>query len=340
MQTGENLTILPSGLVASLRKMGLLSADEHPLGEPLAGGVSSDIWRIDLPSGPICVKRALDRLKVEADWRVPTERNLYEMRWFQCVSDVEPAAVPKILGHDDDAGAFAMAFLPPEKFHVWKDELRNGRVEPQFAGKVGERLGSIHAATAGDSEVREAFRTDDLFYAIRLEPYLEATARAHSDLAPVLSELIKVTAENRLALVHGDVSPKNILTGPEGPVFIDAECAWYGDPAFDVAFCLNHLLLKCLWVPHVAERLIASFRGLGDAYLDKVDWEPPELIEARIARLLPGLMLARIDGKSPVEYLTEDRQKDFVRRFARGKLVEPINILSTFAGAWQQELLH
>ncbi len=320
--------------------MGLLGEGECPHGEPLAGGVSSDIWRIDLPSGPICVKRALDRLKVEADWRVPTERNLYEMRWFQRVSDVEPAAVPGILGHDDEAGAFAMAYLPPETFRVWKDELRHGRVEPDFAGEVGRRLGAIHAATAGDDAVREAFQTDDLFYAIRLEPYLEATAKAHIDLAPVLTTLAKVTAETRLALVHGDVSPKNILVGPEGPVFIDAECAWYGDPAFDVAFCLNHLLLKCLWVPQSADMLITTFGRLCGAYLEKVSWEPAENVEARIAHLLPGLMLARIDGKSPVEYLTEDRQKNIVRGFSRSKLAEPVDRLSAIALAWQQELSH
>ncbi len=55
------------------------------------------------------------------------------------------------------------------------------------------------------------------------------------------------TLAAKIALVHGDVSPKKVPAGPRGPVFLDAECAWYGDPAFDLAFCLNHLLLKCLW---------------------------------------------------------------------------------------------
>ncbi|MEZ5669788.1 MAG: phosphotransferase [Alphaproteobacteria bacterium] len=74
--------------------------------------------------------------------------------------------------------------------------------------------------------------------------------------------------------MHGDVSPKNILIGPAGPVFLDAECAWYGDPAFDIAFCLNHLLLKCLWTPAATGRFLACFRALAEAWLAEVDWEP------------------------------------------------------------------
>ena len=340
MNPRDSQTKPPAGLLKSLSAMGLAGGDEEPGGQPLAGGVSSDIWRIDLPSGPICVKRALDRLKVAADWRVSTERNLYEMRWFLRVFEVEPDAVPQVLGHDEAAGAFAMAFLSPEKFKVWKEELRAGRVDPAFAGEVGRRLAHIHSATAGKDAVQAEFGTDDLFHAIRLEPYLEATARVHEDLAPALMRLVEVTAGTRLALVHGDVSPKNILVGPRGPVFIDAECAWYGDPAFDVAFCLNHLLLKCLWVPGAAERLIAAFRAFCDAYLAGVDWEPPTEIEARVAHLLPGLMLARIDGKSPAEYITAEDQKILVRQFAREKLADPVDTLSAVAEAWQQELAH
>ena len=99
----------------------------------------------------------------------------------------------------------------------------------------------------------------------------------------------------RLALVHGDVSPKNILCGPRGPVLLDAECAWYGDPAFDPAFCLNHLLLKCLWTPRATAGFLACFDALAAAYLEGVAWEAPAAIEARAARLLPGLRDAAAD---------------------------------------------
>src|SRR5208282_111260 len=112
------------------------------------------------------------------------------------------------------------------------------------------------------------------------------------------------TGSTRLALVHGDVSPKNILIGPQGPVILDAECAWYGDPAFDPAFCLNHLILKCVWKPQHVARYLRCAGAFWDGYLSAAAWADPARTEERVATLLPGLMLARIDGRSPVEYLT------------------------------------
>jgi len=134
------------------------------------------------------------------------------------------------------------------------------------------------------------------------------------------------------------VSPKNILCGPRGPVFLDAECAWYGDPAFDLAFCLNHMLLKCLWRPQWSERYLECFTQLHRTYLAGVTWEEPAHIEARAAHLLPGLFLARVDGKSPVEYLTEDWQRAAVRKVAKRFLQEPVRALSEIRDAWRQQM--
>ena len=131
------------------------------------------------------------------------------------------------------------------------------------------------------------FDTGPAFHALRLEPYLLATARVHRDLAPTLESLAERTATTKLTVVHGDVSPKNILLGPRGPVFLDAECAWFGDPAFDLAFCLNHLLLKTVWVPSAASRLLESFDALSRAYLAGVDWEPPAALNGRTATCCP-----------------------------------------------------
>ena len=168
------------------------------------------------------------------------ERNANEADWFRKAAEIVPDAVPKLLAEDRDAGMFAMAYLDPETNPLWKKELRDGRVAPGFAASVGTTLGKIHAATANDDIVAERFATDEIFHAIRIEPYLLRTAETCPDVAPRLKALARVTAETRRVLVHGDVSPKNILNGARGPVFLDAE--WYGDPAFDLAFCLNHLL--------------------------------------------------------------------------------------------------
>lgn len=165
-----------------------------------------------------------------------------------------------------------------------------------------------------------------------------ATARAHPDLAGRLDDLASATLENRRTLIHGDVSPKNILLGPDGPVFLDAECAVYGDPAFDLAFCLTHLLLKAVLRPKSTTLYIASYRSMADAYLDGVTWEPVDGLEARATELLPALMLARVDGKSPVEYLDREQQAS-VRSFARAWLVGPAGDLDSLAAAWRNQMM-
>jgi Phosphotransferase enzyme family len=321
----------PTAILDALHRMNLPGATG---GERLTGGVSSDIWRIDLASGPICVKRALEKLRVAADWHAPVERNIYEARWMCHAAGF----APRLLGQDAASGTLAMQFLSPEDHPLWKNQLRDGIADAAFATHVAEALVTIHARTAADLAVAAEFPTDAIFYDIRLEPYLVATAHAHPDRAERLLALVAATQANKKALVHGDVSPKNILCGPSGPVFLDAECAWWGDPAFDLAFCLNHLLLKCLWTPRAADGFLRCFDALSAAYLRGVGWEPPDALEQRAAALLPGLLLARVDGKSPVEYVTRESQKDQVRRVARALLADPPVRLAAIRTAWKKEI--
>jgi aminoglycoside phosphotransferase (APT) family kinase protein len=328
----------PADLAAALSRLGLVRPEDRPRFTPLSGGVSSDIWRVDRARGPICVKRALPKLKVAADWRAPVERNAYEVAWMEAAGRLVPGGAPRILGHDRAAGLFVMNFLDPADHRLWKAELMAGRADPAFAAQVGRSLAAIHAGTAGDAGIAARFPTDAIFHAIRLEPYLEATARTHPDLAPALTALVEVTAQTKCALVHGDVSPKNILIGPHGPVYLDAECAWYGDPAFDLAFCLNHLLLKCRWLPSATAGYLDCFQRLARAYLAGVAWEAPSAVQTRAARLLPGLLLARIDGKSPVEYIAAESDKNMVRKTARWLLANPVDTLPAVARAWSTGL--
>ncbi len=323
----------------ALVRMGLAPRGEAPSFERLTGGVSSDIWKVEVAGRPaFCVKRALAQLRVSQEWKAPVERNGYEIAWMETAAAVVPDSVPRILGVDQAARLFAMEYLDPGIYALWKRQLRDGIAKTRSARLAARTLARIHEAASGRLDVAERFPSDAIFHAIRLEPYLIATGRRHPDLADALNALAESTARTRRTLVHGDVSPKNILIGPKGPVFLDAECAWYGDPAFDVAFCLNHFLLKCLWTPSAAAKFLACYDIFAKEYFDRVSWESPIELEARTARLLPGLFLARVDGKSPVEYITEEADRERVRRVAAPLLHQPPNRLTAIRDAWRKEL--
>ncbi|MGE4561480.1 MAG: aminoglycoside phosphotransferase family protein [Rhodospirillales bacterium] len=328
----------PQRLLTLLRQCDLVGPQEVPAFSLLPGGVSSNIWRVDMERGPVCIKRALPKLKVATDWYAPIERNAYEVAWFQTVARIAPNSVPEILFHDPQAGLFVMPYLPPKQYPSWKSELRHGRCDTTVARSVGEIMARIHLATTADDTIASRFATDHIFHAIRLEPYLQATADVHPDLRSPLMELVTKTAVHRRALVHGDISPKNILVGPEGPVLLDAECAWYGDPAFDLAFCLNHFLLKCLWVPDAVNGFLACFDAMHAGYSSVHEDFASDYISGRAARLLPGLMLGQVDGKSPVEYLTKFSAKERVRRASKALLIKPPESLADVRDAWVAEL--
>ena len=326
---------VPEAFAQALREMGL--AGDQPLsGMPLTGGVSSDIWRIDTASGPICAKRALPKLRVAADWRAPIERNRFEARWMQVAADAVPGCAPRVLGQHPRLGVLAMEYLP--RHALWKQQLRDGEASVDTARAVGRTLARIHAHSAARPALAADFASQAIFFDIRLEPYLLATAERHADLAPQLRALVQATQAHAKTLVHGDVSPKNVLVDGHRPVFLDAECAVWGDPAFDLAFCLNHLLLKCLWTPAASAGFLACFEQLVQAYREGVDWEATEQLVRRAAWLLPGLLLARVDGKSPVEYLADEAPRQTVRRAARALLAAPVDRLNDVAQDWQLEI--
>jgi aminoglycoside phosphotransferase (APT) family kinase protein len=325
-------------IAAFLRDAGLIARGVTARFTPLTGGVASDIWKVEAGGRTFAVKRALEKLRVAREWLVPVTRNVSEVEWLRVATSVVPHAAPKVLAHDAGLGAFAMEYLDPEQHPVWKAQLAAGHADAAFAAQVGRTIAAIHAATAHSDDMARRFANDALFHAIRLEPYVEATAQAYPKLADNLMQLSRDTLATKIALAHGDVSPKNILVGPKGPVLLDAECAWYGDPAFDLAFCLNHMLLKCLWAPQARAGFLACFDALAEAYRAQITWEAPDALEGRAARLLPALFLARVDGKSPVEYIVNESDKARVRRVAVPLIASPPTHLAQVRDAWAEEL--
>jgi len=304
-------------IVEGLRGAGLIGT-EAPALEPLTGGVSCDVWKVETAVGPIVVKRPLEQLRVAAEWHAPVERGASEVRWLKRARGVDPRIAPEVLAELPHYG-FAMRFLPD--CPVWKDELIAGRVDADFAAMVGARIAAVHAATANSAADRDAFPTQAMFRALRVDPFLLHVADHDAELAPVLRDLADALSAAKIALVHGDVSPKNILVAADGPVFLDAECAVYGDPAFDLAFCTTHLLLKAVWLDDA--RLGDAAAALVAAYRAGIDWEAPDGLLLRAGRLTAALLLARVEGKSPAPYLTDPEHKRIVRDQARALLRDP-----------------
>ena len=323
-------------LAASLRELNLLGRQSF-VATPISGGVSCDVFLFEMNGrDPLVVKQALPKLKVEADWRAPVTRAETEVAWIALARSLDARIAPQVIAQDTRRHLFVMSYLPKSSYPVWKEELAAGQVDVEFAAQVGCWLARIHASTAGVREVANSFHDKSQFFALRLEPYLARAATNNPDVSAPLGNLIDQIGKSQIALMQGDISPKNILHGPETPVFLDAETACYGDPAFDLAFCLNHLLLKCVWHPEHRRKYADAFRTLARSYASTVTWEPFVDLDHRAANILAALLLARIDGKSPVEYLVDPDAKNFVRGQAKQFLRTPRTGVQAVLEGWME----
>jgi 5-methylthioribose kinase len=320
----------------SLERMNLLSRDASFTMKPLTGGVSSRILLIEAEGKSFCFKQAMPKLNVRADWYAPVERSRAEVAWINAANAILPGIAPKILGEDSELHAFAMAYLPLEKYSIWKSDLQGGGALWKTAHAAGHALAAIHAATAGNAKMAESFDNAEQFHALRVDPFILAVARKHPNIAERLETIAAQLSTARIALIHGDFSPKNILVGgPHGLIILDAECATFGDPAFDVAFCLTHLMLKQLSNSENRIQATEAFQDLLASYKKGLVWESWNDFEQRLVNLLPALILARIDGKSPVDYL-DNATRDVVRAFAAHRIAYPTQSICSLALAWKK----
>lgn len=289
-----------------LDELGLMTDAQSFEVTPLKGGVSSEVARVEVGERAYCLKFALAKLKVKEDWYAPVDRNRTEYTWLKIASEILSDNAVATYGRSDRLNGFAMKFISGPGNYLWKDRLLEGRIDRSEARAVGRNIGLVHSASAKPGFDRSGLENGKDFFSLRIEPYLLFSARSHPRHAETLERIARRLGSEGSILIHGDASPKNIIFRPTGPVILDAECATMGDASFDPAFCMNHLILKAIHMPGVAEAMLAGAKELWSAYAAEIDWDAPGDIEARTAELLPALMLARIDGKSPVEYLSEE----------------------------------
>ena len=288
---------------------------------PLSGGVSNRTMLARLSNGEAwVVKQALARLRVAVPWFCDPGRILIEGRAMAWLADLAPqGAIPEMLFLDEEGYLLAMRAVP-QPHRVWKSLLLEGEVLTTHVDQFAAILASVHRRSSERIEaLLEVFGDRSYYETLRLEPYYRYSAQQVPESAPFYAALIDETLALRIALVHGDYSPKNILVHSETLVLIDHEVAHVGDPAFDVGFALTHLLSKAHALPAHRGTFIAAASRFWQRYeagLTDTPWRGPAL-EARSVRHALGCLLARVAGRSPLEYLDADarrRQREAVIR--------------------------
>jgi len=312
----------------------------------LPGGVSNLVLRIVLPASgeQFVLKQARDRLRVQDEWLCPVERIWREVEVLRICQSLltrgEPieALVPQVLWEDRENYCFAMS-AAPEVHQTWKQLLLAGEVESSrvLAAASGRLLGQLHAGSWNNREIATRLDGRTFFDQLRIDPYYRQIARIHADLSPAIEQVINSVWQHRLCLVHGDFSPKNLLVWPGHLLLIDFEVGHFGDPAFDLGFFLTHLVLKSIWGSSRQHEYLPLADGFWKTYRATLSRVVPDselaALEQRMLLNLAGCLLARIDGKSQVEYLSTEQRRT-VRELARGWLIKELqswdDLLSEF----------
>jgi len=324
-----------------LQRAGVVPGEATTEARTLGGGVSNTVVEVSWDGGCLVVKQPLANLAVEDDWPADVERVHNEAAAARAYADVidreglSGACVPSVAYEDREEHVIALKCAPPDA-RTWKANLLDGQVEPEVARTVGRLLGAVHRSAAGDGALRERFASKRPFDQLRIDPYHRTTARRHPDVADeIRAELDRIAGVER-TLVHGDYSPKNVLVEPERDRvwILDFEVAHWGDPAFDVAFMCNHLFIKSVYNRGRHDAYVEAAFAFRDAYRERVDWP----FEAATVRELGVLMLARVDGKSPVQYVTREAVTDALRRIAKRALTEDVDDIDAFAALTDEEV--
>jgi len=293
--------VIDSTRVPTTEKAATLDTPSASGGETLTGGVSSDIKVYDGPGGKYVVKRALEKLRVQAEWHSDPARSSIEAAGLKAMASlIGQDAVPQVLWEEPEQHRFAMAWIP-ERYGNWKSALLTGQVDPRTSDQVGALLGRLHRRAADRPDLKEAFGSDRFFQELRIRPYLQTIAERNPSLRAVVAGVIEGMHARRVTWVHGDYSPKNILADGAEVVILDCEVAHWGDPRFDLAFCVSHLVLKSLRrdapaqaLSEAASQVVAAYRREGLAIVDD-----------HYTQILGCLLLSRLEGDSPVDYLAD-----------------------------------
>jgi len=295
-------------VIPYLTKRGLLSGNATV--EVLTGGVSCVVLAVASNQREIVVKQALPELKTKAKWVADQRRAIVEADAMRVYQSITPDSVPELLDCDEANFTLTMSRLPNTCTN-WKQDMLEGRIHPEMGEKLGKILAQWHNGTAINAAIKAKFMEGELFEQLRVSPFYRAVADKNPNLLQVINSLIKEITTEKIALVHGDFSPKNILATPNhSPIVLDFEVAHTGNPVFDLGFICAHLLCKTIRTDNSAEKeaLIATATNFLNSYRQSCNLAIADSLPQHVALIA----LARVEGVSPVNYLDESAKRELV----------------------------
>lgn len=328
----------PIELLHYLRQEQRIGLQESPQVRVLGGGVSNRaVWVTRSPQQSWVLKQALAKLRTRADWFSPVERIHREaagMRWLAEIAP--PGSITPLIFEDHTHHILAMEAVP-EPHHNWKTLLLAGALEADHIQQFARLLGQIHQASFLRSEQAQAeFADRSFFESLRLEPYYLYAASQQPGAAGFLEQLVSDNRQNLLCIVHGDYSPKNILVYQNRLVLLDHEVIHFGDPTFDLGFAQTHLLAKALHLPPKRSQFLKAVQLFWETYAQTAPLltHQPDY-QARAVRQTLGCLLARVDGRSPLEYLDET-ERQLQRTLVLEMIQQPPTTVAQLVKQWGQ----
>lgn len=322
MPTGQNpmLELTTDNLADYLRGHGWIGPGP-PQVELLGGGVSNMVFRVRTAERLFVLKQSRPQLRTKDAWYSDLDRVYREQEVMEMLHPFLPDTVPQVLFSDRENYVFAMSHAP-EAAKVWKQELLAGNVDLEIGKQAGIVLGRMHEITAREPELIERFADRNVFIQLRVDPFYRRIQERLPDVAAAVEPLIQQLLTRQQALCHGDFSPKNILTHADGFTLVDYETAHLGDPTMDIGFFLSHLILKAVKLAELRAQFVALIDAFWSGYFQEADFSPHDELQARGIQHLAVCLLARIDGTSPVDYLSEAPERAAVRSLGRRILLE------------------
>ncbi len=299
-----------------LREKSLLSADETVTVTELQGGVSNTVLKVVTKDKRWVVKQALPRLKVEQEWISSVERMEREEECMEYVSGLLATGAVPLLVHRDPENHLCIMTCAPDGAANWKEMLLDGQAEPALAAQAGSLLGTIHRLSHGDEAAVRRFGDKKFFHELRLDPFYGRIAEVHPRQADLIGSYAAALAASSICFVHGDYSPKNFLASRGRLILLDFEVGHIGHPAFDLGFMVAHLTLKTIKFWSRRDDYLMLITSFWNAYVPAATFESEAWHERGFLPHLGCLLLARMDGKSPVNYLPNDADRNRVRALA------------------------